>query len=543
MPTPSSLVRSFSGPRLSGTNQHQPLLHSGLQSGLRLSKTRCTGSGGSLHVVHAARRSFHPRCRNQESAAIGADLGPDARVLEAQRGLLTPRESDIRIIDYSADHIVQQQSTSRALPGFLQDHGKPEWATCRWIYVNGLNDTVVKTLVETQGLHWLTIEDVLHTGTPTKVDWYSDHCFVVMTLQKLVDLRQHRQETDARNELTRDQNDGDGNVRWPAVWQTFDRRDDGLDERWPMLSQREHTVSVEQVSAFLTTNNTVITLFSHSGPDILTPLLTRLQSSRTMLRSTNDASMLIQAVIDTIIDLSLPISKDLSAAFRAIEHSVLTDPTLAQSNQLYALRSELTRFRDLVMPLAAVVRMLRDHDASLPLKLAVTHFLPNSSDSASSSTGAASSVTSPGNTGFAPERQVHPRPAEAKPLISPLTRTYLSDVQDHLTVLSTSTSASIRSAENLTSLMFNTITARQNESVRQLTFVSIFFLPLTFLTAYFGMNFETMPLVQGNSDAVFWYIATPVMLAILVGMRARTMWARSGKWWRRRGLRGRGRKV
>jgi hypothetical protein len=46
-----------------------------------------------------------------------------------------------------------------------------------YLSVNGLSWDVVRLLGETQKLHTLAIEDLLHTRNRTKADWYPEHVF------------------------------------------------------------------------------------------------------------------------------------------------------------------------------------------------------------------------------------------------------------------------------------------------------------------------------------------------------------------------------
>ena len=401
---------------------------------------------------------------------------------------LSPKSQvEIQVVDYSNERLVIHKPASSTLEDFFKETPKPSWVSCRWIYVNGIEPEVVRCLGNSHHLHPLALEDVLDMQTPTKVNWYENHCYLEMNMVKLTET--FRGATSASNRL---------------------RSFDGPRSR--SLASDKFGLSWEQVSAFLTADGTVITIFEHSGKDVFQPILARLQSSQTVVRSSNDPSMLLQAVIDTTVDLSLPIGKAVAEIFDELERAVLYNPRIPQSKQLHVLRSGLTLLLNNTIAIGGLVKTLCDHRPVTDLN----------------ESPAAPSMSSP-----TPRVQV----GNSQSQISPMARMYFQDVQDHIQTLSNSTHMSIRSAENLSSLIFNSITANQNESVRKLTLVSSFFLPLTFLTSYFGMNFDTMPSVNDQNELFFWGIATPVMFGTLILLTVGPKWRGLISWFKR------GRKV
>ena len=370
--------------------------------------------------------------------SIGASTEPE----EPEAG----DDSNIRIVDFASDKMIQQEVRSSELEAFLKDHEKPAWAACRWIYVNGLKSSIVHCLGRSKGLHRLALEDVLEKGTPVKADWYDTHCFMVLALQKLERLSGDSKQTptDAEPAQTFRNSTHQNRVHGRANAKVYH------------FQEQPFAMDVEQAFMFLTTDNTVITIFERSGEHVFAPVMRRLESPQTVMRSSDDPSMLVQGIIDTVVDLSIPIGKAVGDAFSELEEAVLTQPAISQSKQLYVLRSGLTILMDNISANGSVVRELLSHrgmgDTGRPL---------------------------PANA---------PVKHSAGVVISPTAQIYLQDVQDHIRTLANSTHMSIRSAENLTSLIFNTIAASQNESVRQLTIISCFFLPLTFLTGYFGKH-------------------------------------------------------
>ncbi|KKA27418.1 hypothetical protein TD95_002026 [Thielaviopsis punctulata] len=454
----------------------------------------------------------------------------------------------ITVVDFSQERIERQVFQNDAFIRFLKEP-QPKWSKCRWINVNGLSWDVIQAVGQAKGLHKLALEDIMDLKNRPKAEWYPNHAFVILTLQKLVHLVDP-DESDSSSSSDSDFDD-DAASTWSKIKRPFrfrkkNRKDSESTpnqfnhqvrsnltreeiaspsaigktlqqyhaspneartefmEQHSSLAGRSLAVSAEQVSLFLTSDNTIISFFEVSADDIERPIIKRLGSPGTMLRQLCDASMVMQAVIDAMIDLAIPLTDIYTDVISDLELDVLTNPSIRLSRALYIIISEMNKMLSFFQPIDNIINVLRDHKTEMPHQT--------------------ESLQDP-TTGI---------------IISQNTAIYLGDVLDHCGIVTESMQQVRQSAQNLIDLIFNITSANQNEVMKQLTIITIIFLPLTFITGFFGQNFQPFPQLD-KGITYFWEVSVPTVFATAIlimfsGLRDyfNTLFQRRRIWWMRK---------
>ncbi|QRW02086.1 CorA-like magnesium transporter protein [Ceratobasidium sp. AG-Ba] len=238
-------------------------------------------------------------------------------------------------------------------------------------------------------------------------------------------------------------------------------------------------VDVASIFMFLLRDGTLITIQREPEREFAQPIYARLQLRDTLLRSSGDASLLLQSLIDMIVDDAVKVTDKYHRRLLKMERDILLKPKMKTVRDLHIASEDLTLHKRTMGPISQLVYGLRRYDADRAKAVA---------------TEAEKDLS-----GF----------------LSHQAKVYLADVHDHIEYILSSLDMFSSIAENLISYTFNIVSYETNQVMRGLTIATVIFFPLTFLTGYFGMNFHVMHSVQDHSEAMFWEIAGPVMFVVI----------------------------
>ncbi|KAF8950385.1 hypothetical protein BGZ52_002693 [Haplosporangium bisporale] len=338
---------------------------------------------------------------------------------------------------------------------------RPEWSKVRWININGMSWDVIKEISLKYDLHHLAVEDLLHVPQRTKVDIYPKQTYIACTLLTLMETME------------------DGELRQidPTVAphgldpELLSKRIpleklDHYKYRYPkMQAYGALRVQMEQVTLFLLEDSTLITLFQVSGESVVNPIVERLAHDYNIARKQNDASFLLQSVIDGIVDHAIPITDAFRQEINELETHVLAMPRMKFTRDLHRMTAQLSMMKRTLAPTQSLVHALRGKDERSPL--------------------------------------------------TNISKTYMGDVMDHCNTMVEDIDSMLALCEKLINMIFNLIAYDTNESMRKLAIVSIIFLPITFVAGVYGTNFENFPELKHNIG-YFWSICGVVTAVVVL---------------------------
>lgn len=259
-------------------------------------------------------RLIHPK----RQVKVGAVPGLTPKQLAEQLGD-NAEPAKVSIIDYGSGRCERHDDTTQFIELLKQD--RPEWASVRWIDVEGLHDPVVLGAVaEHYDLHPLAMEDVVHASQRPKAETYGQ-----------VEVGKPRYFLVAR-----------------MLYEDMAR------EANPLVS--------EQVSMFAGPH-TILT-FQQIPGDVWDPVRERIKNPDSRFH-THNSGYLLYALLDALVDAIFPLLDSYADHIDRIESRILTKPDDAIIHDIHDLKRELMLLRREAWPLRELIRSILDQDSTL----------------------------------------------------------------------------------------------------------------------------------------------------------------------------------
>lgn len=195
----------------------------------------------------------------------------------------------------------------------------------------------------------------------------------------------------------------------------------------------------EQVSIIFGKNYLIC--FSESDQNIFTPIIERLRQGNNRIRK-QGSDYLAYSILDWIVDCYFIVLEKIDTRLDLLEEELLHAPKPDILQRIQQFKSNMIILRKAIWPIRDVINRFMKIE---------------------------------------------------EPLVGSITQLYLRDIYDH-TVQTIDIVEGFRDiVSGMMDIYLSNINIRTNEIMRVLTIVSTLFVPLTFISSLYGMNFEFMP--------------------------------------------------
>ena len=221
------------------------------------------------------------------------------------------------------------------------------------------------------------------------------------------------------------------------------------------------SLDTEQFSVFI--GHGFVVSFQATAGDCFDHVRERLRKDHTRIRN-SEADYLAYALLDAVIDAYFPALDMISAKFEELEDAVINRPDTEFVSSLHHMKHDLLTFRREIWPHRDMISTLIRQESGL---------------------------------------------------ITDQTDLFLRDCYDHVVQLVEMVETYREIASGLLDLYLSSLSNRMNEIMKVLTIIATIFIPLSFITGLYGMNFDRS-VSRWNMPELGWVYGYPFALVLMV---------------------------
>jgi len=225
----------------------------------------------------------------------------------------------------------------------------------------------------------------------------------------------------------------------------------------PYYDDEKQEINIEQVSLIL--GNTFVISFQENEKYFFEPIRERLRKINYPIRKFG-ADYLAYTLIDIIVDNCFTLLETLDNKMNTIEEKLLGHPSKATLYAIHDLKRKLLFLNKSIWPLREVVGSLERGES---------------------------------------------------PLIKNSTKIYFRDIYDHTLHILENIETFREMITGMLDIYLSSLSNKMNETIMFLTIIGTIFIPLTFITGIYGMNFKYMP-------ELGWRLGYPIAILFMAGI-------------------------